>query len=226
MRDERLVRTRARTHAIVEGALLGDITIVFLLMRAFFPVPPVRALIKAVAVIPFIMLTQRRGIKLTILAGLASYILFSALVGPLLGLAAVDVAVAGILIGAGRRWGLNPAVNTVWTAFAYTILDILIPTVVSIFIFRYPIPQLVKSARNFVDLIFRFGGWVLQEAHAPASAISTWQSWRGPVSDHWIFAWIAVSFVYGLLNIYLAVLVSEMVLRQIPEQTLVVEEAA
>jgi hypothetical protein len=226
MTDRRLERARVRTHAIVEGALLGDITIVFLLMRAFFPVPPVRALIKAVAVIPFIMLTQRRGVKLTILAGLASYILFSALVGPLLGLAAIDVAVAGILIGAGRRLGLGPALNTLWTGVAYTVLDIIIPTVVSIIIFRYPINELVKSARNFVALIFKLGSWVLQQAHAPASAIHQWQSWKGPVTANWPVAWLAVSLLYGLLNIYLAVLVSEMVLRQIPEQTFLVEEAA
>jgi hypothetical protein len=219
-------RRRVRTHAIVEGALLGDIAIVFLLMRAFFPVPPVRALIKAVAVIPFIMLTQRRGIKLSILAGLASYILFSALVGPLLGLAAIDVAVAGILIGAGRRWGLGPAINTLWTGIAYTVLDIIFPTVVSVIVFRYPIHALVKSARNFVGLVFKFGSWVLQEAHAPASAIASWQSWRDPVAENWPIAWLAVSLLYGLLNIYLAVLVSEMVLRQIPEQTFLVEEAA
>lgn len=219
-------RARARTHAIVEGALLGDITIVFLLMRAFFPVPPVRALIKAVAVIPFIMLTQRRGIKLTVLAALASYILFSALVGPLLGLAAIDVAVAGILIGAGRRWGMGPAINTLWTGVAYTVLDIIIPTIVSIIIFQYPIHSLVKSARNFVGLVFKFGAFVLQHAHAPASVLSTWQSWRGPVTANWPIAWLAVSLLYGLLNIYLAVLVSEMVLRQIPEQTFLVEEAA
>lgn len=219
-------RARVRTHAIVEGALLGDITIVFLLMRAFFPVPPVRALIKAVAVIPFIMLTQRRGVKLTILAGLASYILFSALVGPLLGLAAIDVAVAGILIGAGRRLGIGPALNTLWTGVAYTILDIIVPTVVSIVIFQYPVKELIKSARNFVGLVFKLGTWVLEQAHAPASAVRTWHSWQGPVTDHWPIAWLAVSLLYGLLNIYLAVLVSQMVLRQIPEQTFLVEEAA
>jgi hypothetical protein len=84
----------------------------------------------------------------------------------------------------------------------------------------------VKSARNFVGLVFKFGSWVLQEAHAPASAIASWQSWRDPVAENWPIAWLAVSLLYGLLNIYLAVLVSEMVLRQIPEQTFLVEEAA
>jgi hypothetical protein len=46
------------------------------------------------------------------------------------------------------------------------------------------------------------------------------------VTANWPVAWLAVSLLYGLLNIYLAVLVSEMVLRQIPEQTFLVEEAA
>jgi hypothetical protein len=113
-----------------------------------------------------------------------------------------------------------------WVGVAYTILDIILPTIASIFIFRYPVGALIKSARNFVGLIFKLGTWILQEAHAPASALATWHSWKGPATDDWAIAWLAVSLLYGLLNIYLAVLVSQMVLRQIPEQTFLVEEAA
>src|SRR4051794_34495263 len=93
MNEEALLRRRDRTHAIVEGALLGDIAIVFLLMRVYMPILIVRTLIRAVASVPFVMLTQRRGLRVAILAGIASYVLFSALVGPILALAAVDVAV-------------------------------------------------------------------------------------------------------------------------------------
>ncbi|HEX8918083.1 MAG TPA: hypothetical protein VF898_06250, partial [Chloroflexota bacterium] len=150
-----LLKRRGRTHAIVEGALLGDIAIVFLLMRVYLPLPVVRTLIRTVATIPFVMLVQRRGAKLTILAAIASYILFSALVGPLLALTALDIAVAGLLAGIGRHAGLNVGWNTLLTGPVYAILDLVIPTILSIYILRFPIKQLVQSARHFVELLFR-----------------------------------------------------------------------
>src|SRR5438270_4543892 len=119
MDQETLLARRDRTHAIVEGALLGDIAIVFLLMRVYLPVPIVRTILRTFAAVPMVMLMQRRGIKLTILASIASYVLFSALVGPILALAAIDVAVSGILLGIGRKAGLSMAVNTLWTGVAY-----------------------------------------------------------------------------------------------------------
>ena len=71
MNQETLLKRRDRTHAIVEGALLGDIAIVFLLMRAYLPILVLRPLIAAVATVPFVMLTQRRGLKMAVLAVLA-----------------------------------------------------------------------------------------------------------------------------------------------------------
>jgi hypothetical protein len=226
MTDDSAARARNRTHAIVEGALLGDIAIVFLLMRAFFPFPPVRALIKAVAVIPFVLLTQRRGVKIAVLAALASYILFSALVGPLLAIAAIDVAVGAILIGISRRLGIGPVFTTLWVGVVYTVLDLIIPTIASIIIFRYPISKLEKGADNAVSVTFKFGYWVLQHAQAPADVLARWHSWQGPVTDHWVVAWLGLMVLYGMMLVYLAVLVSQMVLRQIPEQAFSAEEAA
>src|SRR5207248_9085073 len=149
MNEEMLLQRRDRTHAIVEGALLGDIAIVFLLMRAYLPVPIVRQLMWTVATVPFVMLTQRRGVKITVLAGVASYLLFSALVGPILALSAINIAVAGILIGIGRRMGLGAGTNTLATGPVFSILDLVIPTILSVIIFRYPVKQLVDTARHF-----------------------------------------------------------------------------
>lgn len=226
MNDLVLRRQRDRTHAIVEGALLGDIAIVFLLMRVYFPVPMVRTLIRALTCVPFIMLTQRRGVKMTILSGIASYILFSALVGPILALTAIDVAVSGILIGSGRRAGIGPVLNTLWVTVVYTVLDIILPTIASLFIFRYPVKDLVGSAHHFVQLLFRFLLWVLGEVQAPASTIATVRSWEAPAVANWQWAWAGISLLYGLLTIYLAVLVSELVMRELPQDTLESQTAA
>jgi hypothetical protein len=223
--QESLLERRHRIHAIVEGALLGDIAIVFLLMRVYLPLPPVRALISTIAAISIVMLTQRRGIRTAVLATVSSYILFSALVGPILALAAIDVGVSGVLAGIGRKLGLGPAINTLWTGPVYALLDLVIPTIASLLIFRYPVKDLIKSARNFVKLVFNFVQWVSHRFQASASTIHQIKGWEQWAVDHWIFSWIGVMVLYGLLKMYLVVIVSEMVLNQVPEHILARQRA-
>lgn len=220
MTEDTLDRRRDRTRAIVEGALLGDIALVFLLMRVYLPVPVVRTLLRTVATVPLVMLTQRRGIRVAILAALASYILFSALAGPILALPAIDIAVAAILLGIGRKAGFGPGLNTLWTGPVYAFLDLIVPTIASLYIFRYPVHDLIQSARNFVKLIFNLLVFVMQHAGAPRSALHDVRGWESGAVAHWQYAWIGAMIVYGLLNMYLAAIVSEMVLKQIPEATL------
>jgi hypothetical protein len=226
MDEQALQRRRSRTHAIVEGALLGDIAIVFLLMRVYLPLPVVRTLLRTVASVPFVMLVQRRGLRVAILAAIASYILFSALVGPILGLGAIDIAVAGILIGLGRKVGLPSPINTLWAAPVYALLDLIIPTIVSVFVFRYPVHTLVTAARHFIRLLFNLLTFVMKHIGAPPSALRSVHGWEGPVVVHWQITWIALMVFIGLLNVYLVAIVSDMVLNQIPEETLSSQRAA
>lgn len=221
-----LQHRRERTHAIVEGALLGDIAIVFLMMRVYLPLPVVRTLLRTLAAVPMVMLMQRRGLAITVLAALASYVLFSALVGPILALTAIDVAVAGILIGLGRSVRLGPGLNTLWSGPAYAVLDLILPTIGSVIIFRYPVKDLIHSAQNFIKLFFRATTYLLQQFHAPASVVQQVHGWQAPAANHWVEVWIAVMILYGLLNQYLVAVVSEMVLKQIPQQTLTRQKAA
>lgn len=226
MNAETLNEQRTRTHAIVEGALLGDIAIVFLMMRVYLPLPVVRTLLRTLGTVPLVMLTQRRGLKITILAAIASYILFSALVGPILALSAIDIAVSGMLVGLGRKWGIGPALNTLWTGVVYTILDLLLPTIASLIIFRYPIKKLVESARHFVRLIFQFLSWILHGAHASAATIHEVHTWQSSAVAHWFLVWLGILLLYGLLNQYLAVLVTHIVLNQLPNEILQERKAA
>ena len=226
MNQETLLQRRDRTHAIVEGALLGDIAIVFLLMRVYLPVLVVRTLLRSVAAVPFVLLLQRRGLKITILAALASYILFSALVGPLLALTAIDVAVAGILIGLGRRAGLNAGLNTLWTGPTYAVLDLILPTIATVYIFRYPVKDLITSARHFVSAVFNLLIWLMTRFGAPHSVLRQLGEWQRFLTAHWQWAWLGSFVLYGLLTMYLVVLIAEMVLRQMPEETLERRKAA
>lgn len=220
MDEEALLARRQHTHSIVEGALLGDIAIVFLLMRVYLPVPVVRNLLRAIASVPFVMLMQRRGLKITILAAIASYTLFSALVGPILALPAIDVAVAGILIGLGRSAGVGIVLNTLWTGVAYAILDVILPTIATVFIFRYPVKDLITAAKNFFHSVFNLLIYIVKSLGAPHSTLSQLRGWQVWTVGHWQVAWIILMFLYGIITMYLVVLVSEMVLRQVPNWSL------
>ncbi len=220
MKAQTLLERRDRTHAIVEGALLGEIAVVFLLFRAFLPLPGVRQLLKAAATVPFVMLIQRRGVRLTILAAIASYVLFSALVGPLLALSVPDIAVAGILAGMGRRARLSSTVNILWTGPVYAVLDLFLPTVASVILFRYPVNKLIKSAQNFVKLVFNVVLSILRALNAPVGVRHMVEEWKSELVVHWQFGYIGSLVLLGLLTMYLTVIVAHAVLRQIPEQTL------
>lgn len=226
MNERTLARRRDRTHAVVEGALLGDIAIVFLLMRVYLPVPVVRTLLRTIAAVPFVMLVQRRGLRIAILAAVASYILFSALVGPILALSALDIAVAGILIGLGRKAGLGPGLNTLWASPVYAVLDLILPTIASVIIFRYPVHDLIRAARNFIKLDFNALLFVMRRIGAPADALRQVRGWQSAAVDHWQVTWVVLMVVLALLNVYLVALVGDMVLKQVPDETLATQRAA
>jgi hypothetical protein len=172
------------------------------------------------------MLTQRRGVRTAVLATIAAYILFSALVGPILALAAIDVGVSGILAGLGRKAGLGIGINTLWSGPTYALLDLIIPTIASLYILRYPVKDLIDSARNFVKLVFSFIESVANHFNASATTMSQIKVWENWSVAHWVVPWLAVMVLYGLLRMYLVVLVSEMVLKQVPERTLERQRAA
>jgi hypothetical protein len=226
MDNAALDRRRTRTHAIVEGALLGDIAIVFLLMRVYLPLPVVRTLLHTIASVPFVLLLHRRGLRVSILAAIASYVLFSALVGPLLGLSAVDIAVAGILVGVGRRAGLPSVITTLWATFSYAVLDLILPTIASVYIFRYPVHDLIQAGRRFIKLIFNLVINILSGLGAPTSVAHTLKSWEASAVLHWQISWVVLMMFLAFLNIYLVVLVSEMVLKQMPDETVVAQRVA
>src|SRR5579875_484625 len=200
---------RHRIHAIVEGALLGDISIVFLMMQVYLPVPVVQTLLRTAAAVPIVMLMQRRGFKVALMATVAAYILFSALVGPLLALTAIDVAVAGILIGLGRRWGLPAAINILWTGPVFAVLDLIIPTIVTIYLFQYPVKKLIASARHFVAFLFNLLIGVFNLSHAPAGVIHDLHLAEHAWVADWVLVWVGIMVLYGLLTMYLVAIVSE-----------------
>ena len=166
------------------------------------------------------MLMQRRGFKITFLAGIAAYILFSALVGPLLAFAAINAVAGGIYVGFGRQIRLNPVINTFVAGFLYAVFNLILPQIIGVIVFRYPIHDLVKSAQNFVAETFKFLEWLAARFHASPAAIHQLQAWEKPVEQHWQWAWFGLWVFNGLTTMYLAVLVVQITLSRVPKYTL------
>lgn len=216
-----LLERSEHIHGLVEGALLTDIAIVFLLMRAYLPVLILRPTLLAMATVPIVVLVYRRGVKTTILACIAAFILFSALVGPLLGYAVVHITLAGILLGMGRRAGIPNWLNFLWTGPLFAIFDVVVPTIVSVIVFRYPIHDLIQSAKNFIRLLINVTEFLLKAIQAPASAVHTVQGWEQPLLVHWEWLWLGVAILFGGYGtILLIVIVVDIVLRGIPSYVL------
>lgn len=221
MNQKVLIQRRERMHALVEGALLTDIAIVFLLMRAYLPVLIVRPTLLAMATVPIVVLLYRRGVKTTILACIAAYILFSALVGPFLALAVMHITIAGVLLGLGRKAGLPMWLNLLWSGPVFALLDVVLPTVLSVIVFRYPVHDLVQSAKNFIRLMLNFTEFVLKGLQAPSSVVHDVQGWEQPLVTHWQFPWLGAAVVFGGYGTLLLVaLVVDIVLRGVPEYAL------
>jgi len=221
MNQDALLRRREHTHALVEGALLTDIAIVFLLMRAYLPVLIVRPTLLAIATVPIVVLVYRRGVKTTIVACIAAYVLFAALVGPLLAIAVMHITIAGVLLGLGRRAGLPAWLNLLWAGPLYGLLDVVLPTVITVIIFRYPVHYLVDSAKNAIRLSLRFVEWLLTQVHVSRAVVHDVHGWQQPLVTHWQIPWLVLTLIFaGYGTLILITLVVEIVLSRVPEDTL------
>ena len=116
---------RFRTQGLTEGAVLA--ALVALLAAASRYVPLVGAAAALVAPLPLTILVLRQGLRIAVVAGLASALVAMAIAGPLVGLGIlISVAPTGLVLGLGVRRGW-PAARTVLmggaVAFVSTILN-------------------------------------------------------------------------------------------------------
>ena len=80
--------------ALVEAALLLDIVVVLCLVRTFVPIPLFQGIVRLFCPTPFVLLGLRQGFRTTVIAAVGSYVVLSALVGPIFG---VQILVYGLL---------------------------------------------------------------------------------------------------------------------------------
>jgi len=142
-------------RAITESALLMDVTVLLVLLRVLFPIPGLQGLIRLACPIPFVLLTLRRGTRAGLVATVASFVLLSCFIGPIL--AAQQIFVFGGLgtmfaWASRRRW--HAAVTVVVGAILYGVLYLLPPFLFGLYVLRINLGHVLndvhKQANSFL----------------------------------------------------------------------------
>jgi len=221
-----------RNRQIVEGALLADVAVVLLLGRIYLPIPFVRTIWRLLAVSPFVLLAERRGIRITIMAGLISYLLLAALVGPTLALTAFDTAFAAVLLAVAGMWRWPRWVTVPVMGLIYTIFDIVLPTILFAVLFRIPASTLVDDIRGTLRSLIRIAGSLLMVVNhlsalvfghgAPRVPVHSLQSLGYDVSaavfGHWIVSALIVAAIVGVANVGAYAAAADIVLGGVPAE--------
>lgn len=224
---------RSRNRALVEGALLADIAVVLLLARVYLPLPGVRTIWRFLAGTPFVLLTRRQGVRSTVMAGFVAYVLLSALVGPTLALPALDTFFAALIVAFGMRWRLPKPLTAFLGGIIYAALDIVLPTIVFVKLFRVPTSLLIGDIRTILNALIRAGSVMLDIVNLGLSLLlgsGKANSHRIPVValradayrlvslvlDHWVIAALVAALLYAVLNVYGFNLIAEIVMGRLP----------
>ena len=136
-------------RAITESALLMDVTVLLVLLRVLFPVPGLQGIIRLACPIPFVLLALRRGPRAGIVATVASFVLLSCFVGPIL--AAQNIIVFGGLgtlfaWAAQHRW--RSVVTVVVGATLYGLGYLLPPFLFGLYVLRINLGHVLREVHN------------------------------------------------------------------------------
>lgn len=147
--------SRMETRALIEGALLTAITILFSVLDAYVPV------FALVYSIPVVILVVRRGFRVGLLATLIAILGTSALTGPLQGvLVLVKVGVVGLTLGSCFRRRISPLAVIMITSLA-VLVDLAVVFTISMRISNMNLATFVNAfesgAKRVVDFYTKMG---------------------------------------------------------------------
>lgn len=143
------------TRALVEGALLTAITILFCVLDAYIPI------FALVYPVPIVVLVVRRGVRAGALATFIAVLGTSALTGPLQGLTVLaKVGIVGITLGACLNRRLSAARTIILTGVA-VVVSVGLTLAVSILVFDFNLGQLTQAVeeglRRSIDIYRSIG---------------------------------------------------------------------
>ena len=135
-------------RAIAESALLMDVTVLLVLLRVFLPIPGFQGLIRLACPAPFVLLALRRGPRAGLVATVASYILLSTFVGPVLATQTLVFGGVGTLFAWASQRRLHPAIAIVVGAILYGLLYLLLPFLLGLLALRVNLAKTLHDVHS------------------------------------------------------------------------------
>jgi len=148
-------------RTITESALLMDVTVLLIIIRTLVPIPGLQGVIRLACPIPFVLLALRRGPRAGLVATLASFVLLSCFIGPLL--AAQQIFVfggLGTLFAWASRHRWHAVVTVVVGATLYGVGYLLPPFLFGLYVLRINLGHVLndvhKQANSFLTNLGHF----------------------------------------------------------------------
>jgi hypothetical protein len=225
-------RSQLDVRTIAEASLLMDVTVLLVLLRTFLPIPGIQGLVRLACPLPFVLLALRRGPRVGLIATMASYVLLSTFVGPLL---ATQVLVFGGLgsmfaWASQRRFPMAPTI--VVGAALYGLLYLLPPFLFSLLVLRINLIKTLhdvqKNAGSFLKGLghLQFLGVKISEplVHALSSSgpgraiLDTLHGVALTLLTHPLATLVGFFAAYSLVNVWAYLIVSIELYRRLPPE--------
>jgi hypothetical protein len=204
--------------ALVEAALLLDIVVVLCLIRTFVPIPFFQGLVRLFCPTPFVLLGLRQGVRTTVIASVGSYVVLSALVGPLFGIQILVYGLLGAAYAGAARARLHYTVAVLFGSIIYGIyvafLTVGIPLFLGIINLHVSASKLLNEIRQG---LMQFGHGI-GSLHFGPIAPHEWVGLRNLyhwMLQHWIAALLFIVIFNGLLNGWLFLYITREILARI-----------
>jgi hypothetical protein len=204
--------------ALVEGALLLDIVVVLCLIRTLIPIPGFQGVIRLVCPAPFVLLGLRHGVRSAVVATVGSFVVLSALVGPLFGTQILVYGAIGAVYAAAARLRLPYSVALLFGALIYGgyigLVTVGVPLLVGALNLHVSagtlVHKIVDQVRSLGHTLgsFHLGGLSLHSIPGLASAFH-WSL------DHWAAALALLVAFYGLVNSWAFLFVTRELLARV-----------
>lgn len=204
--------------ALVEGALLLDIVVVLCLIRTFIPIPGFQGIIRLVCPVPFVLLGLRHGARAGFIATVGSYVVLSALVGPVFGTQILVYGLIGTIYAAAARSNLPYIAALLLGALIYggyiAILVVGVPLVVGMLNLHISAVALIGKIRDQLASV----GHTIGSLHLGSFYVHNLPMLGGLFHwtlHHWLAALVAIVAIYGLFNSWAFLFVTREIIARV-----------
>lgn len=225
-------RTRLDVRTIAEASLLLDVTVLLVLIRTFIPIPGFQGLIRLACPMPFVLLALRRGPRAGLVATMASFVLLSTFVGPLLATQVLVFGGLGSLFAWASQRRTHMAPIIVVGAFLYGVLYLLPPFLFSLLVLRINLLKTLndvhKGAGQFLDGLGHLQFMGIHISQPIVAALSSSGPGRGLLDflhgialtmlTHPLPTLAVISSLYCLVNVWAYLIVSVELFRRLPAE--------